>query len=248
MLPILFLTIRASDARLGIVGMLISLLLYGMLWSIVRWRSHPRDLFAAATVYAYPAIFLLGISVVFASTRLRAMVLGDGAQASSTEARSTQLGMAMAQMWKAPWGHGAGQSGNAMGYAEGAFITIDNYFIGLALDYGVLGIIFWYGMFIVGLVEATRYSISSQYAGRTESRLLAPLAVVLAAFLVIKWVHGQDDNHPIYFMVLGMISALIYRLRNNAPGTPPSNPTERQPSGGLVLRNMARRGPQRMTD
>jgi hypothetical protein len=228
--------------------MLISLLLYGMLWSIVRWRSHPRDLFAAATVYAYPAIFLLGIATVFASTRLRSMVLGDGAQAGSTEARHTQLGMAMAQMWKTPWGHGAGQSGNAMGYSEGAFITIDNYFIAVALDYGILGVIFWYGMFIIGMVEAARYSVSSQYAGRTEARLLAPLAVVLAGFLVIKWVHGQDDNHSIYFMVLGMICALIYRLRNNPPGTPLSNSTEHPSLGGLALRNVTGRGPQRMTD
>ncbi len=46
MIPLLFITIRLSDARLGVVGMLASLLLYGLMWSIVRWRSHPRDLFA----------------------------------------------------------------------------------------------------------------------------------------------------------------------------------------------------------
>jgi hypothetical protein len=217
MIPLLFITIRLSDARLGIVGMLASLLLYGMLWSIVRWRSHPRDLFAAAAVYAYPAVFMAGIGAIFASTRLHAMAFGDGAQASSTAARQTQLVMAMAQLIKAPWGHGTGQAGPAMGYGEGAFITIDNYFITIALDYGILGLIFWYGMFIIGIFEAIRCSISSRYAGRAEARLLAPLAVSLTGFLVIKWVHGQDDNHSIFFMMLGMISALVYRLRQSDP-------------------------------
>lgn len=226
MIPLLFITIRLSDARLGIVGMLASLLLYGLMWSIVRWRSHPRDLFAAATVYAYPAIFLGGIGAVFASTRLHAMVFGDGAQASSTEARKIQLNMAMGQLMKAPWGHGTGQSGNAMGYGEGAFITIDNYFITLALDWGVLGIICWYGIFITAIVVAIRYSLSSRYAGRVEARLLAPLAVALTAFLVIKWVHGQDDNHAIYFTMLGMVSALVYKLRH-APDPEPANAVDR---------------------
>lgn len=217
MIPMLFIAIRMTDCRLGVAGMLVAILLYGVVWSIVRWRSHPGSLLAAATVYAYPIIFLAGVASVFASHRLNMMVFGSEAQASSTDARKIQLSMAMGQLAKAPWGHGAGQSGNAMGFSEGSFITIDNYFIGIALDYGILGIIFWYGIFIIAMIEAGRYSISSRYAGRIEARLLAPLGVTMAAFLVIKWVHGQDDNHPILFMMLGMVAALVYRLRNEAP-------------------------------
>jgi hypothetical protein len=93
MIPILFICIRMTDARLGLVGMLVSLLFYGLLWSIVRWRSHPRDLFAAAAVYAYPTVFRGGVGLVLASHRLKLMVFGDGAQASSTEARQDQLSM-----------------------------------------------------------------------------------------------------------------------------------------------------------
>jgi hypothetical protein len=217
MIPLLFVAIRMTDSRLGVAGMLVSILLYGVLWSIVRWRSHPDSLLAAATVYAYPAIFVAGVAAVFASHRLNMMVFGGEAQASSSDARDIQLGMAMRQLWKAPWGHGAGQSGNAMGFAEGSFITIDNYFIGIALDYGVLGIIFWYGIFITAMVAAGVYSISPRYAGRIETRLLAPLSVTMAAFLVIKWVHGQDDNHAMLFMMLGMVSALACSLRSKAP-------------------------------
>jgi O-antigen ligase len=157
------------------------------------------------------------MGVIFSSHRLKAMVFGDGAQVGSTEARATQLQMAAAKFWSHPWGYGAGQSGLAMGFAKDAFITIDNFFISVELDYGLLGIVFWYGMFVTGIVTAVIHCLSKKYANRPEARLLAPLAVTLVAFLIVKWVHGQDDNHSIFFMMLGMISALVYRLRHNPP-------------------------------
>jgi hypothetical protein len=217
LIPLLFISIRLTDSRLGVVGMLVSFLLYGVLWSIGRWRAHPKDLLAAATVYAYPAIFIGGIGLVFASHRFHDMVFGGNAQASSTAARDNQLSMAFSAFEKAPWGVGTGQSGNVMGYAPGDFIAIDNYFIGILLEYGALGVVAWYGMFIVAIVEATRHSLSAQYAGRLEARLLAPLAVALCAFLVIKWVHGDAYTHSIDFMMLGMVSALVYNLQHGSP-------------------------------
>jgi hypothetical protein len=224
MVPLTFVAVRMTDARLGVVGVFSSVLLYGLIWSIVRWRTHPRDLFAAATVYAYPVLFLGGLAAIFSSTRLNQMVLGGGSQAGSTAARQTQLGMATAQLWTHPWGFGSGQSGNAMGFAKGDFITIDNYFIVISLDYGLLGILFWYGMFIIAIIVAVRYCISAEYGRRPEAQLLAPLAVSLTTFLIIKWVHGQSDNHSIFFMMLGMISALVYRLKHQPEPASPAEP------------------------
>jgi len=217
LIPAIFIAIRLTDSRLGVVGMLVSILLYGVLWSIVRWRAHPRDLIAAATVYLYPIVFVTAIGVVLTSHRLRAMALGGDAQASSTAARESQLAMAIKGFKKAPWGWGAGQSGDAIGYPPGQFVAIDNHFIVLLLEYGALGIIAWYGIFIVAIVQAARHSMSAQYAGRLEARLLAPLAIELTAFIIIKWVHGGNYTHPIDFMILGMVSALIYNLHHGSP-------------------------------
>jgi len=220
MVPMTFIAVRMTDARLGVVGVFVSVLMYGLIWSFSRWRARPRDLLAAATVYAYPAVFLAAIGAILASTRLSTMVFGGGAQAGSTEARATQLGMAAAGFWRQPWGHGAGRSGQEMGFAKDAFITIDNFFISVQLDYGLLGIIFWYGMFIIGIAVALFHCLSDRYASRHEARLLAPLAVSLTGFLIIKWVHGQDENHSFFFMMLGMVSALVYRLRHNEVAAP----------------------------
>jgi hypothetical protein len=220
MVPMIFIAVRMTDARLGIVGVFVSVLMYGLIWSYLRWRAYPRDLFAAATVYAYPVIFFTAIAGILASTRLSTMVFGGNAQASSTEARATQLGMAYDGFLRQPWGYGAGQSGNEMGFAKDAFVTIDNFFISVQLDYGLFGIIFWYGMFIIGIAVALFHCLSDRYASRLEARLLAPLAVSLTGFLIIKWVHGQDENHAFFFMMLGMVSALVYRLRHHEVADP----------------------------
>jgi hypothetical protein len=220
MIPLSFVAVRMTDARLGVVAIFVSVLMYGMIWAFSRWRARRSDLFAAAAVFAYPAVFLAAVGAVFASRRLHTMVFGGGAQAGSTEARSTQLEMAAAAFWRQPWGYGAGRSGEEMGFAKDAFITIDNFFISVQLDYGLFGIIFWYGMFLIGISSALFYCLSDKYADKPEARLLAPIAVSLTAFLIVKWVHGQDENHSIYFMMLGMISALVYRLRHVETPTP----------------------------
>jgi hypothetical protein len=75
-------------------------------------------------------------------------------------------------------------------------------------------------MFLIGISSALFYCLSDKYADKPEARLLAPIAVSLTAFLIVKWVHGQDENHSIYFMMLGMISALVYRLRHVETPTP----------------------------
>ena len=158
------------------------------------------------------------------------MVLGGGSTVGSTAARQTQLGMAMEKLLTHPWGFGSGQAGRAMGYAKGDFITVDNYFISVVLEYGILGALFWYGMFVIAIIVAVRYCISAEFGRRPEAQLLAPLAVSLSAFLIIKWVHGQSDNHSVYFMMLGMISALVYRLKHK-PNS--SSLTEPAPLPGI---------------
>lgn len=215
MIPALFVAVRMTDSRLGLVGMLLSVVLYGFLWSIVRWRARKTDLFAAVVLYGYPTLAALFLAGVFGSGRLRVMILGGQAQASSGEMRETQLSMAIAALARQPVGYGSGQSGPSLGFAPGSFISVDNYFITVAMDYGPIGAFLWYGMFLIAILEGVKCCLSSETAGTREALMLAPLVVTLSSFLVLKWVHGQDSNHALYFLMLGMISALVYRLRNS---------------------------------
>lgn len=213
LLPFLFYCIRMTDARLGIVGLLVSILAYVLFWGLLRLFRNRTDLFAAAVVYAYPALFCTAAAAVLFVHRLNVMVFGGGAQEASNEARKNQLHMAIPKIIANPIGHGPGGSGAAMGYAAGDFITIDNYYLNLALDYGVIGITAFLAMFLMVITAGVRATVRSAQIREKEITLLVPLTVVMSAFLVIKLVFSQPDNHPLVFAMLGLLVGLIYRVQ-----------------------------------
>jgi len=43
---------------------------------------------------------------------------------------------------------------------------------------------------------------------------MIPAGIALVNFFVIKSVFAQSDNHAIVFMILGMVVALLWRLRH----------------------------------
>ena len=64
-----------------------------------------------------------------------------------------------------------------------------------------------------------------------ELTFLTPLAIALANFFVIKSVYNAEDNHAIVFMFLGMITALIARLKGTVP-----DPRVPAKAGGKAMR------------
>ena len=220
MVPLCFISIRMTDARLGLVAMLVSVLLYGLAVAFREWRSRPQNLLSTAVLFASPVAFMGALGAVLVSHQLNMMVFGGEAQAGSNAARAEQINMALARIATHPWGFGPGQSGMAMGYAQSDFITIDNYFISMVLDYGPIGTLLWYFSFAMGIYCAVRYSFDRKYIRAREAEMLVPLGIGLCAFLVVKWVHGQGELHAIEYMMLGMISALVLRLRARQSVTP----------------------------
>jgi hypothetical protein len=210
-LPVVFYCVRLTDARLGVVGFLVSIMLYFLFWGLLRLRRNGRDLLAATIVYAYPALFAAAAAAVTFIRPVHTVVFGGGAQAASDQARRTQLFMGMPKVVENPIGFGAGGSGGAMGYAPGDFITIDNYYLSVALDYGVIGLVVFPGIFLIVIAWAVRMMLHTADSKDRELGLLTPLAVALSAFLVIKIVFSQQDNHPLIFMMLGILVALSYR-------------------------------------
>jgi hypothetical protein len=47
--------------------------------------------------------------------------------------------------------------------------------------------------------------------------MLLPLTISMVNFLMVKSVFAQTDIHPLVFMMLGMISACVYRSANMEP-------------------------------
>lgn len=211
-LPVLVYMIINTDSRLGLIGFGIGLLTYGLLWSIARWRRNRQDLIAAAIVYAYPALFMAVITATFVIGRLRVRVWGGGSTVSSNNARWDMYRDGIPMVLKNPWGFGMGQGGGKLGYRlPDGTLTIDTYYLAVALDQGLLGFLTYYAMFLIAIYLAGRAYIEVE---DKEIGYLAPITATFVAFFVIKSVFSQPDNHPLIFLLLGVMMALLARARN----------------------------------
>jgi hypothetical protein len=215
MLPLIFVVVRTTDSRLGVLGYLVSILAYVLLWSVVRWRQRRGDLLSSMIVYSYPAAFLALLVASLFVHKIHVLMFGGGAQSASNLHRQAQFRMAVPSLLQNPIGHGAGQSGRAMGYGAGDFIAIDSYWISLALDYGALGLVSYVALFGVAIYAAVNTIVRHPRAEDREAALLIPLVACLSAFLMIRGVFAQPEIHPLIFAVLGMTIALAARIQGN---------------------------------
>jgi hypothetical protein len=212
LLPATFACFIMADSRLGIVGYGTSMLLYGLLWGLMTMMRERNSLIAAAVVYAYPAVFGVTAFAVLFVHRFHVMVFGGGAQAASNDARGNQLHMAIPKFLANPIGHGSGEGGDAMGYAVGTFISIDNYYITIALQWGIVGLITFIGMHLLTITYGIKATLRPAALKSRELSVLIPLCISLSAFLVIKGVFSQEDGHPLTFAMLGAVAGLIVRV------------------------------------
>jgi hypothetical protein len=222
MLPTIYVVVRMTDSRLGILGYLISTVTYVLIWSLVRFRRRINDLAAAIIVYAYPAAFIAVLGASLFVHKIHVLIFGGGSTAGSNAARQEQFRMAMPAFIRNPIGYGAAQSGAHMGYGAGDFIAIDSYWISLSLDYGALGVVLYVGLFAVIIYAAIKTLLQHPEASRGETGLLTPLISLMAAFLMIRGVYAEEGIHPLVFALLGMAVCLISRARHNASAAKPA--------------------------
>ena len=211
-IPLMLFTVYASGSRLGTIGCLMSFGLYALVWSVMHWREKRDSLVGPAAVMVFPigaAAFLI-LSLVW--NRLHTMVWGGGQAALSTLARQEQLKMAIPKLLTHPWGYGISMGAYAVGYyIPGGDLTLDSYYITVAMEYGVLGFLVYYGFFACCVFYALKFKLAAPRNIR-EYEFLTMLAIAIANFFVIKSVFSQQENHPIAFMYAGMIVALGARV------------------------------------
>lgn len=213
--PLILYVIILTDARLGFVGFLITMMALVFIWGYRQRQRNKTNPFWTAIVFAYPFFFCLMVAATFLVGRLRARVWGNGPQQFSTRSRIDQYHMGIPKIITHPWGYGLTRGGDALGYVDsGGFQTIDTYYLTAGLEYGLLGFLIYFGMILTVIYFAGKRCLSPDPL-ENEHALLIPASVALVNFVVIKSVFSQQDNHPIIFMLLGMIAVLIWRTRND---------------------------------
>jgi len=212
-LPLVLFTTINSGARIGTVGFCASVILYGGLWAVRRWRIDRRSILGPAMTLGYPAIAAALLSITFISGRLRQIVWGGHNTDPSNQARIDQFHMGWPKVLSAPLGHGVGRGAQVLGYYNGdGVLTIDTYILRLALEYGMIGLFVYYLFFF----SAVARGIPGALRATDESRkLLMPLSVSILVFLLGKSVYSSEYAHPIPFMMVGAICALL--TGNSAP-------------------------------
>ena len=220
-IPFLIFIVYITGSRLSVVGCMMSFLFYAVAWAILYWRANRESILAPAFVLALPVGLLMAASLILVWRPLHDLAFGgNGGTKSSTEARQEQLALAIPKFLARPWGYGIGKAADTVGFKiQTGTVTLDSYYITVMIEYGIIGFIVYYGMIAMSIYVAGRYSLVS--VGRSKDYgFLVPIAIALLNFFVIKSVFAAEDNHAIIFMFLGMIVALISRLRRETETTP----------------------------
>lgn len=224
-IPLTLYAIILADARLGFVGFLITIMALIFIWTYRRRQANKNNPLWTGIIVAYPVFFCLMVAATFFVGRLRARVWGNGPQQFSTQSRIEQMHLGIPKILSHPWGYGLTQANDTLGFVDvGGFATIDSYYLTAGLEYGILGFLIYFGTLLVAIYFAGKRSLSSGPL-EGEYALLIPASVTLLNFVVIKSVYSQQDNHPIVFMVLGMIAALLWRVQKESGGPSPKSQT-----------------------
>lgn len=211
-LPLICYIVIKTDSRLAFIGFCGSLLGYLLVWGALRWKNNTRSLFGPAIVVSYPITIIAFLVASRYIGRLRAMVWGTGAHSASNEAREEMYRRGIPMVIKNPVGHGIGQGAITLGYTNGAgVLTIDTYYLAIALEMGVVGFVTFYGMILVSIWQAGKTTLKS-----TDPEVLyaAPLAIGLINFFIGKSVFSQIENQPLVFLMMGIIMALVCRQKD----------------------------------
>ncbi len=216
---LIVMTTLHTQSRLGLVGLLISHSLYGLFIGINRWRASPHSMIGPMLTLAYPAILgAVGFAVLTVG-RIRVAVLGGGLHQASNDAREMQFALAGPALLKSPiFGFGAGEGASRLGYTNPAGQeTIDSYILSIALDYGIVGFILFYGMIIGAIVTSAKLAIKS----RSDADLSVPVTLCLLVFLSIKPVLSQESNNPVLYMLVAMVGVLAWKAGLSRSGVKP---------------------------
>lgn len=218
-IPLVIFVIITTDSRLGVIGLILTVLGYLFFWALNRWRRERKSIIAPFIVIGYPVMSLVFLLSSFYVGRLRNAIWGSGAYQASNEARETQWADGLAIITQRPWGHGIGRAAETLGYTDlEGFLTIDSYYLSVALEVGVLGFIAYYGAFMLSIWRAVQVSFEATRDEQTS--WLVPTTLALISYVVIKSVLSQQENHPIAFALLGLAMALTHLAKTAASDKP----------------------------
>ncbi len=213
------LCILYTDSRLGKIGFIVAHVGYALIWGLRRRRRNPGFL-STAVVAGFPVAAALGLTLMFASHRVHVAIMGSEGYTASNDARYEQVAMGIPKILANPLGYGAGSAGYILGYTSpGGQLTIDSQYLKTTLEFGVIGALAIYAMFLWAAWLGLRLYFR---ANEREIELAGPAGLMLLSYVVIKGVLAEDYNYTLAYLGVAMVLALLARFAV-APTTVPQS-------------------------
>jgi hypothetical protein len=215
-LPVVLYGDFLTNAKLGMIGAVAGSGFYIFTVAFNNWQRNKGSLIAGSALWFLPVGVGLFGGLMLASHRFQVLIFGnDGSHAASTDTRVEQYRVGFQKFLQWPFGYGIGQGAATIHPGETGRITIDTYYLSVLLEYGIVGLIVYYGMFLIAIYEGVRRALFAPSNDENSSFLL-PITASLVVFIIVKSVFSQQDNHPIVFMMLGALVALVSSYRRTA--------------------------------
>ncbi len=193
----------AGAAATNSRGALLALAISGAVGTFIaakRYLMRPRSSRILPVAGVVGLILLVASPVIAAGAYI--LVTGKGATsaANSSQSRIEQIEQALPKIMKRPvGGYGAGRAARVLGY-WGRTLTIDNYYLSLALDYGVPGPAAFVSLLAALMFGAWRQSREGPPSARLV--FLGLMASILA-FAISRSITSQAFNLTTFYLMAG---------------------------------------------
>lgn len=191
-----------SGSRLGIVGYIAAIGIYGLVVSWKYYQSNRNSLLGPAIITMSSVIGFLSFLSIFVSGRISGFVFGnDSVSAGSSQARIVQWAKGLPEFVQNPIGYGYGESAIVLQYFSSNRLTIDTYWLSVLLETGLIGFL----ALIVACYMAIK-NTSNKYIKSSDSNLGAALCSLFVTFVIIKLVLSQRYNHVLIYFFFGIVA------------------------------------------
>lgn len=189
----------ATNSRAALLAVLATVTLMGTFMAL-RFVYHPNRQAFRPIVGMIMAGALAFSPVAFVG--LNSYISGSGATSASnsSQARLDQIEMALPKIAKRPLnGYGIGRSTIVLGY-WGRALTLDNYFLSLALDMGILGPIIF---LVIFLSIARKSHVNSRATESPYQYFYLAFAASILGFLLCRSVLSITSNLGVVYIMIG---------------------------------------------
>ncbi|MFN0022504.1 MAG: O-antigen ligase family protein [Parvularculaceae bacterium] len=205
----------ATNSRGALLGMMVSIGFMAAVF-VAAFLKRARAERYRPLVGLGAALLLIASPVV--GVGVYAMVAGKGgvSASNSTQSRLDQIEQAWPKIMKRPvLGYGTGRSSRILGF-WGQTLTIDNYYLTLALDYGLPGPLAFLAMLAAFGVAGLKRAMTAPPAIR--GLYLACFASA-AAIAISRTITSQTGNLAMIFILIAAFAAVCAAPRPRQPAT-----------------------------